>query len=112
MDFYSLGIFYITLHMRTERKEERLEAILEQFFTILKRVFKVFMESKEAVFYLMFLLTSTHIYADYLYLKYPAEPAGVVSWPEWNLMIQATFKILYYYFFSEIISSSPRTFIF
>ncbi|KAJ7409941.1 hypothetical protein BTVI_55159 [Pitangus sulphuratus] len=29
---------------------------------------------------------------DYLYLKYPAEPAGIVNCPERNLMIQATFK--------------------
>lgn len=32
-------------------------------------------------------VTSTHIYADYLYLKYPAEFAEVESGPEWNLII-------------------------
>lgn len=65
--------------MRTERKEGSSEGILEQYFIIIKRTSKVFMESKEAGFYLMLPLTSTHIYADYLCLKYPAKPAGIVS---------------------------------
>lgn len=46
----------------------------------------------------MFLLTSTHIYADYVYLKYPAEPAEIVSGSERNLMMQATFKKLLLYY--------------
>lgn len=93
---------------KSREKEKSLETMLQQLLTIIKRLFKVCMESSKGNGILCNISFNKYSHRQtMLYFKDHSEPDGVLSSPERNLMIQVTFRellfFIYFYFRDDAI---------